>query len=60
MPVPGRRRESNGPLCSSRRRPAMLSQWHSVWMPGDINMLAAEAAAAFPGGVAYTYAAQDA
>ncbi len=29
-------------------------------MPDDINVLAAEAAAAFPGGVAYTYAAQDA
>jgi hypothetical protein len=29
-------------------------------MPDVINALAAEAAAAFPGGVAYTYAAQDA
>jgi hypothetical protein len=38
----------------------MLSQWQGVWMPDDINVLAAEAAAAFPGGVAYTYAAQDA
>ncbi len=29
-------------------------------MPDVVNALAAEAAAAFPGGLTYTYAAQDA
>jgi len=36
------------------------TKWEGAQMPDALNALAAEAAAAYPGGAAYSYAAQDA
>jgi len=36
------------------------TEWEAAQMPDPLNALAAEAAAAYPGGAAYSYAAQDA